>query len=49
MTDVHHDEALLHTPDLAFTETNLRSLCKGCHGKVEQMERAGEPTQQLFV
>lgn len=48
MDHVHHVQPLETNPDLAFYEANLRSLCSGCHAKIEAMERGGEPTQHLF-
>lgn len=46
--EVHHVRSRRTHPQLAFTWSNLRSLCRACHGKIEGMERAGNPTQQLF-
>lgn len=32
-TEVHHIKHLEDRPELAFTNSNLISLCKGCHNK----------------
>ena len=32
--DVDHIKPRLERPDLAFSPSNLRPLCKSCHGKV---------------
>ncbi len=45
---VHHIEPLQNRPDLACVEANCAPLCVTCHGKIEAMERRGEPTQHLF-
>lgn len=45
---IHHVLGLDSNPELAFYESNLRSLCNACHSRVEKMERSGESTQHLF-
>ena len=40
---VDHIEPVKKRPDLAFTESNLRSLCAPCHNGVKQREeRSGQ-------
>jgi 5-methylcytosine-specific restriction endonuclease McrA len=48
MQQVHHIQGLIHRPDLAFDLSNLAPLCTRCHRRIEALERAGEPTAQLF-
>ena len=38
-TEVHHIKHVDEYPELAFTDSNLISLCKGCHNK-EHPEKA---------
>jgi 5-methylcytosine-specific restriction endonuclease McrA len=45
---VHHIEGVATHPELAFTPSNLASLCSECHARVEALERAGQSTQHLF-
>lgn len=45
----HHILPLVTHPHLAFTMSNIAPLCTRCHSRIEQMERAGQPTCQLFV
>lgn len=45
---VHHIIGLAIDPSLAFDESNLAPLCSACHHRIEQMERAGHPTQKFF-
>ncbi len=45
---VHHIEALVARPDLAFSEGHCAPLCTTCHAKIEAMERRGESTKALF-
>lgn len=45
---IHHVKPLKDYPDLAFVDGNLRSLCSDCHGRIEQLERGGKPTQNMF-
>ena len=45
---VHHVKPLKDYPELAFVTANLRSLCDSCHNQIEQLERSGKPTQNLF-
>lgn len=47
-TTVHHIVGLVKRTDLAFTESNLASLCKTCHMQIEQDERNGKNTEGLF-
>ena len=49
VAQVHHVLPLVERPDLGLAEENCRPLCTSCHGKVERMERAGEPTTHLFT
>ena len=48
MYDVHHVLPLATHPHLAHSDENLRPLCRACHNEVEQMERSGKPTPELF-
>lgn len=48
MTDTHHILPLATHPHLAYDQSNLVSLCRACHNKIEQMERAQQPTEHLF-
>lgn len=48
-SDIHHVIPLIERPDLAYTDSNLRPLCRPCHNRVEAMERRGEATQHLFT
>ena len=41
-TQVHHMQGLATHPELAFTMSNLRSLCTTCHARREARERSGE-------
>ena len=41
-TVVHHILAVSRRPDLAFTLTNLLSLCRTCHDLIEQRIGAGD-------
>lgn len=45
----HHIRPLATHPHLAFDLTNLAPLCTSCHARIEAMERAGKPTEQLFA
>lgn len=45
---VHHIRGVVSHYDLRAEETNLASICTGCHAKVESMERAGKATHYLF-
>ena len=45
---IHHVFPLDTHPELAFVESNLRSLCNACHSRIEQLERSGNPTQGYF-
>jgi 5-methylcytosine-specific restriction endonuclease McrA len=47
-TDVHHVVGLTVDPSRAFDRANCAPLCDPCHGRIEGMERAGQPTQHLF-
>jgi len=47
-TQVHHILPLITHPELAFIASNCVPICTGCHSRVEQMERAGIPTANLF-
>ena len=47
-TDRHHIKPVQERPDLLLVFSNHASLCQACHAKVEQMNRAGEPTAYLF-
>ena len=38
-TQVDHIQPIADRPDLAFTVSNLQSLCTGCHGQKTAMER----------
>jgi 5-methylcytosine-specific restriction enzyme A len=46
---IHHIKPLHLRPDLAYEVTNLASLCRPCHDRIEAMLRRGEPTEGLFV
>ncbi len=35
-TQVHHIKPLVSHPELAYHESNLMSVCHGCHSKVEK-------------
>jgi hypothetical protein len=37
---VHHIEGLIDRPDLAYTQTNLMSVCMACHAALERGVRA---------
>jgi 5-methylcytosine-specific restriction protein A len=39
-TQVHHMKGLAPHPELAFTMSNLRSLCTTCHAKREAREQS---------
>ncbi len=45
---VHHIYAVASHYELRFRYDNLASLCTSCHARIEQMERAGKPTQHFF-
>lgn len=45
---VHHVIGLAEDMSLALDEDNCRPLCNGCHGRINRMERAREPTKHLF-
>lgn len=47
--DIHHVLPLATHPHLAYTDDNLRPLCRSCHCKVEEFEYRGEITQHLFT
>ena len=47
-TCVHHVVGLTIAPELGLDEDNCVALCMKCHAQVEQRERRGERTQQLF-
>lgn len=42
----HHIRQLSEHPELAFVRTNLASVCYSCHGKLNSMEKKGEPLHQ---
>lgn len=44
----HHIIPVAERPDLAFDLTNLAPLCHRCHGRIDGMEKRGEPTRHLF-
>ncbi len=46
--DVHHVKPCGANPELAFDESNCRSLCRGCHASVSAIERKGEDAEGLF-
>lgn len=46
--EVDHIIQLIKRFDLAFNQSNLASLCHGCHAKKSAMERTGKPTKHLF-
>lgn len=41
-TQVHHIEGLVTRPELAFSWSNLMSVCTGCHARIEAEERKSE-------
>ena len=48
MDQVHHIKGLRTHPGLAFVASNLASLCVDCHSRIENLERTGTETQELF-
>lgn len=47
--DVHHIFSIESRPDMSLDVNNLAALCRRCHSRVEQMERAGKSTAGLFA
>lgn len=46
---VHHVLGADERPDLIFNLENCAALCVRCHSEIERMNKAGQPTVQLFA
>lgn len=47
--DVHHVIPLAKSPDLAFVESNVASLCVACHNRIEAMVRDGKDGAAMLL